>query len=66
MPSEAGFPSFRRHLKLQNPIHRAVLYVPSCVLKHLNADAPHRLQTASPPFPANGRQRRIVKTRSEK
>ncbi|WP_304670492.1 hypothetical protein [Neisseria polysaccharea] len=31
MPSEAGFPAFRRHLKLQNPIHRAVLYVPSCV-----------------------------------
>ncbi|WP_304673351.1 hypothetical protein [Neisseria polysaccharea] len=53
MPSEAGFPAFRRHLKLQNPIHRATLYVPSCVLKHRlnivykNADAPRRIQTAS-------------------
>lgn len=53
MPSEAGFPVFRRHLKLQNPIHRAMLYVPSYVLKHRlnivykNADAPHRIQTAS-------------------
>ncbi|WP_301911285.1 hypothetical protein [Neisseria viridiae] len=53
MPSEAGFPAFRRHLKLQNPIHRATLYVQSCVLEHRlnivykNADAPRRIQTAS-------------------